>query len=196
MEAKKRKFSVHDIVVVGLMSALVFASNYIQFKIPTPLGETRFHIANGICILGSILFGKTRGGLSAGFGSFLYDLTNPRYISMSWVTFINKFLMAFVAGLIIHGGKADQTPKSRRIRTVVGAACGAATYIALYTLTNFIRYYFIQGQAIEAVKVTLITNLGASAINGVLAVVLSVALGAVLRPALKKAGLNDKLGLQ
>lgn len=196
MEKKSSKFSVHDIVAVGLMAALVFVSNYVQFKIPTPLGETRFHIANGICLLSALLFGKVRGGLSAGIGSFLYDLTNPKYISTSWITFINKFLMAFVAGLIIHGGPKDQSDRSRRVRTVIGTACGALTYIFLYTLTNFIRYYFVQGQAIEAVSVTLLTNLGTSLVNGLLAVILSVLLGAVMKPALKRSGLSGSMGVK
>lgn len=196
MEKKNKKFTVHDIVAVGLMSALVFASNYIQFKIPTPLGETRFHIANGICLLGAVLFGKVRGGLSAGIGSFLYDLTNPRYISTSWITFINKFAMAFVAGLIIQSGPTDQSTKSRRIRTIIGTSCGALTYILLYTLSNFVRYYYVQGQTLEAVSVTLITNLGTSLVNGLLAVILSTVLGAVLKPALQRSGLGADMGIR
>ena len=40
------------------------------------------------------------GGLSAGIGSALYDLMDPSYASEAWITFINKFMMGLVAGLV------------------------------------------------------------------------------------------------
>ncbi|MBR2504156.1 MAG: ECF transporter S component, partial [Oscillospiraceae bacterium] len=66
---KKNKFNVKDLTMIGVMAAVVFVGNQIQLpKIPTPLGPTRIHLGNVMCILGGLLFGAVPGGLAAGIG--------------------------------------------------------------------------------------------------------------------------------
>ena len=38
--------------------------------------------------------------LASGFGSMLFDFTNPLYIAESWITFITKFFIGFLACLL------------------------------------------------------------------------------------------------
>ena len=77
------------------------------------------------CALSGLLFGPLTGGLASGFGSMLFDFTNPLYIAESWITFITKFFIGFLAGLIAH--------RSGNIslgRDVLGASVGSVTYVA------------------------------------------------------------------
>ena len=84
---------------LGLMAALVFASNYARITLPIALGgQTSFTLANIVCCLCGLLLGPV-GGLASGLGSALYDLTNPLYAAECWITFLTKGTMGLVAGL-------------------------------------------------------------------------------------------------
>ena len=103
----------------------------------------RIHLGNVFCALSGLLFGPLTGGLASGFGSMLFDFTNPLYIAESWITFITKFFIGFLAGLIAH--------RSGNIslgRDVLGASVGSVTYVALYLLKSFIMKFYIEGQAL------------------------------------------------
>ncbi len=63
---KKQKFTVHDMVVVGLMAAIVYAATTIRVEIPTPMGKTMIHMATVACLISGLLFGPLRGGLAGG----------------------------------------------------------------------------------------------------------------------------------
>ncbi len=75
----EKRFTIRDIAEIGVLAALVFvATAFIKIgPIPTPAGPTMIKSGNIICLLGALLFGKTKGGLAAGIGSMLYDLTDP-----------------------------------------------------------------------------------------------------------------------
>ena len=100
-----------DVVMVGLMTALVFIFTYLHIDIPTPLSNTMIHLGNVMCLLASLLFGGIRGGLAAGFGSMIYDMLDPRYLPTCWVTFIMKFLMGWVAGKLAEKNVNETNPR-------------------------------------------------------------------------------------
>ena len=181
MEKTSNRFTVRRLAVTGLLSALVFVFSWIQI----PIGEVaRIHLGNVFCALSGLLFGPLTGGLASGFGSMLFDFTNPLYIAESWITFITKFFIGFLAGLIAH--------RSGNIslgRDVLGASVGSVTYVALYLLKSFIMKFYIEGRALGAVQTQLVTKGVTSLINAVLAVVVSVLLAKAVRPALRKAGI-------
>lgn len=100
-DQNSKKFSVYDLVIVGVMAAIIFVLTYfIKIKIPTPAGETMLKVANAFCLLAGILFGGLRGGLAAGIGSMFYDLLDPTYITSAPTTFLKFFLMALFCGLV------------------------------------------------------------------------------------------------
>lgn len=77
MEKTSNRFTVRRLAVTGLLSALVFVFSWIQI----PIGEVaRIHLGNVFCALSGLLFGPLTGGLASGFGSMLFDFTNPLYI--------------------------------------------------------------------------------------------------------------------
>ena len=176
---EKQRFSVRQLAVIGLLSALVFVFSWFQI----PIGDVaRIHLGNVFCALSGLLFGPLAGGLASGFGSMLFDFTNPLYIAESWITFLTKFFIGFVAGLIAHRGARVSLKKD-----ILGAALGSISYVALYLLKSYIMMYWIEGQALGAVQTQLITKGVTSLTNAVLAVVVSVLLAKMTRPALRKA---------
>ena len=177
------KFTTKQIVLTGVMAAIVFVSNYISFKIPVIAGApTRIHIANGFCMIAAMALSPLTGGLAAGIGSMFYDFTNPAYISSAPFTFINKFLMAFVAGKIANmkGKKAENIGFN-----IIGASVGQLVYIALYLTKKFIKGLLV-GNPVETVLASCATSLVSSLINAVIAVVLVVLLLPAFRIAVKK----------
>ena len=93
-----KRFSTVRLAVLGMMTALVFAGNFFRIIIPLSTGQTAFTLANIMCCLSGLLLGPI-GGLAAGLGSALYDLTNPLYASECWLTFLTKGAMGLGAGL-------------------------------------------------------------------------------------------------
>lgn len=167
------------LAVLGLLTALVFVSNYISIPIPTGFGVTRVHVANGICILAAMLMGPWWGGLAAGIGSMFYDFTNPAYIVDAPYTFIFKFIMAAVAGLIAYSGGL----KSKNLkRNIIGTISGALTYVVLYLVKNYIKQRFVEGFPPDAVIPAVLTKAVASLTNAVIAVIIAIILTKILRP--------------
>ena len=73
----KQRFTTRKLAFLGMMTALVFASNYARIIMPIAIGgRTSFTLANIVCCLSGLLLGPI-GGLASGLGSALYDLTSP-----------------------------------------------------------------------------------------------------------------------
>lgn len=174
------KLTTRQVVLIGVMAAIVFVSNYISFTIPLIVGDpTRIHVANIFCLLAGMLLGPVGGGLAAGIGSALYDLTFPAYVASAPFTFAFKFLMAFVAGKIANsGGRAANDHKFN----LIGSIVGQVLYIVLYLGKKFISGILV-GNAVQTVLVACTTSLVTSSINAVI----SIAVVVLIAPAFKKA---------
>lgn len=188
MQTKQPYFTARRLAAFGVMSALVFVSSWMQI----PIGEvTRIHLGNGFCALTGLLFGPAIGGLASGVGSMLFDFTNPLYIAESWITFILKFFIGFLAGTISHYRAAEEG--FSKAKDILGAAVGAVAYVLLYLGKTLVIKLYLEHQALGAVQAQLVTKAIASGINAAAAVVVSVLLAAALRPALSRAGLFGSL---
>ena len=180
-----KKITVRQSAFIGIMAALVYVTSaYLQIQIPTAIGSTRLHMGNVMCLLSGLLLGGFQGGLAAGFGSVIFDLTNPAYIASAPFTFIFKFLMAFVCGVITH-----KTGKEAQWKTILAAIIGAVTYVILYLGKTFIEDYLVMGIPLNTVWLTVTQKGLVSTVNGIIAAVVSVPLYITLRPMLKKAKL-------
>ena len=89
---KKQKFTTRDMVIVGLMSAVVYAATLLRVEIPTPMGKTMIHMATVACLISGLLFGPVRGGLAGGIGSFFFDIFNG-WASSAPFTLVFKFVI-------------------------------------------------------------------------------------------------------
>ena len=172
----------------GMMVALVMVSNYISI----PTAFSRLHVANAMCLLAGLLFGGLRGGIIAGLGSAIFDLTFPAYAAESWVTFLTKGSMALVCGLIVHskGRRLDA-----KLKVFLGALAGAVTYIALYLLKSYIQKRYIAPIPVDTIPTMLVGKLASSSINGLFAVIVAPLVYLALLPGLKRIGLGQQSGM-
>ena len=180
-----KKTTVRQMALVGIMAALVYVTSaYIQIPIPTAIGNTRLHMGNVMCLLSGLLLGPFYGGLAAGFGSMLFDLFDPVYITSAPFTFAFKFFMAWVCGMI-----AQPHTNTKKWRYIVGAAVGALCYVVLYLAKTYVEDRFVMGLAADAVWLTVMQKGLVSSINGIIAACVSVPLFLALRPVLRRSNL-------
>ena len=181
---QKKYFSVHNIALIGILAAMIFAlTKFISIPIPSPLGKTALSVGNAMCILSALLFGPVTGGLAAGIGNALVDLSDPAWAPEFWITFINKFMMAFVAGLIM-----TKVNLKENIRIWVAGLLGALTYCLLYVAKNIISGVFVKGFTWDvAILETLSLKLPVTLINAIIAMVCAGLLYLALKRPLQKA---------
>lgn len=182
-----RKLTLSKIVYIGVMAALVCVVTFFRF----PLLGSKVHFANAMCLLSGLLMGPVAGGLAAGIGSALYDSLFGGYDFIQCaITFVSKFLMAWVCAKIAFAGHKEAKNHSWNI-----AACviGALSYVALYMLKTFVYQAFVYGYPMDAVWATMLSKLPASLINAVAAMIAAPILYTALRPALERAGQLQKM---
>ena len=184
-----RRDSTFRICFIGLMAAIACVSNYISI----PFFASRFHVGNAVCVLCGLLFGPGAGFLAAGLGSGLYDIV-AGWGAECIITFINKGAIALVAGLIAYkAGRSEKLGRAEQARIIIGSVLGALAYVALYMLKTFIFGKFIDGLTMDAVTVKLLSKLPGSLMNAAFAFIVAPILFNALRPALRSAGLSEKL---
>ena len=113
MSMKKRDKITYNVVVIGLMAAVCFATTFFfNIKIPTPAGATMLKIGNIFCLMAGMLFGGWRGGLAAGIGSFIFDLTDPMFVATSPFTlrFVSTDNSAVVSVIPADGPSLGTAP--------------------------------------------------------------------------------------
>ena len=177
------------ICFIGLMAAIVFVVNYLRI----PFMGTQLHMTNALCVLCGLLFGPGAGFLAAGLGSGLYDIV-AGWGAECVITFINKGVIALVAGLIAYGAARKDAPTGAdHARVIVGSVLGALAYVALYMLKTFVFGQLVDGLTLDAVVAKMLTKLPGSLMNAAFAFIVAPILLGALRPALKKAGLYEKL---
>jgi uncharacterized membrane protein len=177
----KKQSSAYHIVFIAVMAAIVCIATFLRF----PLWGSKVHLGNTAGLLAGLLLGPVSGGLAAGIGSGINDLISGYGLDEVLVTFVSKFLMALICGLIARRGG--------RVRSSVGAAVGALSYVALYMLKHLVYQCLVYGNPLAAAGAVMVSKLPASLINAVFALIVAPILYAALRPALEKAGLLRKI---
>lgn len=185
------KFTTYDIIVVGVMAAVIFAATaFLKIgPIPTPSGPTQLKMANALCLLGAILFGGLRGGLAAGIGSMFYDLSDPAFVSSAPFTLVFFFIMAYLCGVVSHSGQSNG---KSNLRNLLGAVTGSVTYFLLF-IAKSILTLMLAGSDFTAAFVGTSVKFLTSAINMPFSIVVAVLLAPVCRKALTRAGFERKL---
>ena len=185
----KTKLTTKKIVLCGLLAALTCVGSAIRITLPLDIaGTTSFHLGNILCALSGILLGPWLGGLAAGFGSALYDVFNPLYISECWLTFLMKFAYGLAAGLIIRCGKKDTWGYTRALlATIAGATAYAAMYLAK---SYFYSGLLIHGLEPAAAAATVVMKLPATAFNAAVAIIIAPVLAMAIKKALSKQNMG------
>lgn len=120
----EQKFSVNDIAIVGLMSALVFIGTF-YFKIPSLLGYT--HLGDCMLILAVAMLGTKKGAISGAIGAGLSDLLGG-YTTWVIPTMIIKASWAIIMGLVAY-----KLFEKHKYNLWIGAIVGGLVHIFLYT---------------------------------------------------------------
>lgn len=182
---------VYPIAAAAVFAALVFVASIISVPVPAAFGMTRIHLGNIFCLLSGLILGPVGGGLAAGVGSGLYDIIVYGEIASAPFTMVFKFLLACVCGLVAYSGNSRGESQKRNL---LGAILGSVTYMALYLGKSFLEGLLL-GSQLGTVLTTLLTKFVTSGINAGIAVVAALPLSIVLRVALQKSGMGEKLYL-
>ena len=129
------KYSVKDITKMAAMAAIVFVLTY-TFKIPFADGYT--HLGDCAVLIGVMVLGRKKGAFSGAVGAAMSDLISgyPHWIIP---TFIIKFLMASIMGIIV-----EKYAVNFKFNYAVGSVVGGIVQIIGYTLCKIFFYGFAQ----------------------------------------------------
>lgn len=184
------------LTLTGVFAALSYVVfTFLQFKIMLPGGDaTSIHLGNAICVLGALVLGGFYGGLGGALGMTIGDLFDPIYIVYAPKTFILKFCIGLITGLIAHKiGKINEKKDTKQVLGfVIAAAVGGLLFNVIFDpLVGYFYKLLILGK--PAAELTLAWNVAATSINAVTSTIVSVIVYMALRPALKKSGIiGDK----
>lgn len=184
------------LTLTGVFAALSYVVfTFLQFKIMLPGGDaTSIHLGNAVCVLGALILGGFYGGLGGALGMTIGDIFDPIYIVYAPKTFILKFCIGLITGLIAHKiGKINQKTDTKSVLTfVIAAAVGGLLFNVIFDpLVGYFYKLLILGK--PAAELTLAWNIAATGINAFISAIVSVIVYMALRPALKKSGIiGDK----
>ena len=187
-----RNEKVYKLTLTALMAALSYVVfTFLQIKIALPGGDaTSLHLGNAVCVLGALLLGGVYGGLGGAIGMTIGDLLDPVYIIYAPKTFLLKFCIGLITGLVAHKiGQISTSNDTKHVLkwTVIASICGMVFNMIFDPLVGYFYKRVIIGK--PAAEVTLAWNIAATSINAVLSVIAAVAIYMALRPALRKSGL-------
>lgn len=188
---------IYKLTTTALMAALSYVVfTFLQIKITLPGGDaTSLHLGNAVCVLGALLLGSVYGGLGGAIGMTIGDLFDPVYVVYAPKTFILKFCIGLITGLIAHkfGKISTSTDKKHVFKWTLLAAIGGMLFNVIFDpLFGYFYKRIIIGK--PAAEVTLAWNITATSINAVLSVIVSVIIYMALRPALQKSGMLFTIG--
>lgn len=183
---------IRKTIFAGIFAALTYVVfTFLSIPIPTPGGgKVSVHLGNAFCVLGALLLGSGYGGMGGALGLTIADLIDPVYIVEAPITFVIKLLMGVLVGVIAHRfGQITRTEDQKHIvRWVTIASVAGLLFNAVFDPA--IRYlYKIAILGKPAAEVSFAINVGVTAINSVISVILVIALYMAVRTPLKKAGL-------
>ncbi len=176
-----KHFTTKRIAMAGLLAALTVAGSAVRITIPVEIaGTTAFHLGNIVCALCGMLLGPGLGGLAAGMGSAIYDMTNPLYISECWITFLTKGAYGVAAGLVARRCKGYRGD-------LLASIAGAVTYAVLYLGKTYLYGgRILGGMTHTAALLAAATKLPATIFNAAVAIICAPLLAGAIRKALEQ----------
>ncbi len=190
----KRKQTVIKLAQTALLAALCFVSfTFLQIKIPMPGGDaTSLHIGNAFCVLAALLLGGVYGGLAGAIGMTIADILDPIYIVGAPKTFILKFCIGLIVGLVAHriAKINESTDKKYVFRwSLIASIAGLGFNVIADPLVGYFYKQYILGQPQQMAEVLAKWSTATTFVNAIVSTVLVAVLYNVLRPVLLKSGL-------
>ena len=180
---------ITKIVFTGVMAAIICVITMFR----SPLGQSKVHFANSMCLLSGLLLGPVWGGTAAGLGSAIYDVLLGGYSFFdALITFVSKFAMAWVTGILFRTWvlkKGEKSWKETILPLVIACVLGALTYVALYMLKTWLFKLYVEPVPVDTIPGIMVAKLIPSLINAAFAVVTAPIFFHAVRPALKAGGI-------
>ena len=188
--------TMRKLVFAGVFAAITYVVfTFLSIRIPTPgAGQVSVHLGNAFVVLGALLLGSLYGGIGGAIGLTIADLIDPVYVVEAPITFVIKFLLGLIVGLIAHklGHISIETDHKKILRWVVIATVAGLAFNAIFD--PLLRYFYkilILGK--PAAEVSFAINFVVTLINSVVSAVIVVVLYHALRIPLKKMGMFFEL---
>ena len=156
---KEKTFGVQRLTAIAMLAALSYVVfTYGQIKISLSGGDaTSIHLGNAVCVLGALLLGGFAGGLGGAIGMTIGDLLDPIYIVYAPKTFLLKFCIGFITGLIAHKiGRINESSDDRHVWLFasLAAACGLLFNVIFDPLLGYFYKLLILGRPAAEVALT------------------------------------------
>jgi uncharacterized membrane protein len=180
--------TIRNLAFTGVIAALSFVA-FTFLKIPMPGNTSAVHLGNAVVVLGALVLGGFWGGLGGALGMTIADLMDARFIIYAPTTFILKFAIGLITGLIAHrfGKINEQNDAKKLFKWTLLAVMGGLTFNLVFSpLVNYFYELLIIGK--PAAEVTLSWRLVSTSINAVTSTIVSVVAYLALRQPLKKSG--------
>ena len=174
--------TVVKLAETALLAALCYVSfTFLQIKIPVPGGDaTSIHIGNAFCVLAALLLGGVYGGLAGAIGMGIADIMDPVYITGAPKTFVLKFCIGLIVGLVAH--KVAKINESTDKKYVF-------KWSVIAPIVGYFYKQYILGQPQELAQALAKMSAAATFINAVVSVILVAIIYNAVRPVLIKSHL-------
>ena len=184
------------VALTALFAALSYvAFTYLKIPLPGP-GTSALHVGNAFCVLCALLLGGVYGGIAGSLGMTLADLMNPAYVTSAPKTFILKFCIGLITGLVAHRvAHISESHDQKYILkwTILSSSAGLGFNIIFDPIFGYFYKQYILGVPQDLAATMAKISSAATFINAVVSVILVTFLYMALRPALIKSGLFDIL---
>lgn len=187
-----KNITTKKLVFTGVFAALSYVVfTFLQIKITLPGGDaTSIHLGNAVCVLGALILGGVYGGLGGAIGMTIGDLFDPVYIVYAPKTFILKFCIGLIVGLVAHklGHITTERDEKKVLKWVIIATVSGLLFNVIFDpLVGYCYKLVVLGK--PAAELTLAWNVASTSINAVTSTIVSVLLYMAIRKPLKKADL-------
>lgn len=196
---ENRNETVMKIAQTAILAALCFATfTFLQIKIPMPGGDaTSLHIGNAFCVLAALLIGGGYGGLAGAIGMGIADILDPVYITGAPKTFVLKFCIGLITGLVAHkiAHISESTDKKYIFKwSLIASIAGLGFNVVADPVVGYFYKMWVLGQPQEMASILAKWSSFSTFVNAVVSTILVALIYNALRPALAKAGLLVKIG--
>ena len=139
-----------------------------------------------------LLLGGVYGGLSGAIGMGIADIMDPVYITGAPKTFVLKFCIGLIVGLVAHKiAKINESTDKKYVFkwSVIASIAGLAFNVVADPIVGYFYKQYILGQPQELAQALAKMSAAATFINAVVSVILVAIIYNAVRPVLIKSHL-------
>lgn len=173
------------IALIGVFAALCYVGfQFLRIDITLPGGKTAFHMGNVFLLVAALLLGPLSGALAGSIGMTLADFTSG-YVMYMPTTFFLKFCIGLITGLVAH--KIGRLPALHERKKIIlwsalGSSAGIVFNIIFDPLVGYLYKRFLLQVPVDAAAILAKMSALTTAVNGILAIIVSVIVYQALLP--------------